>query len=226
MKPVVPIVTAAVISVGALTLSAMTLANAEDTTSAPSATASSAPDEQGMRGPHGPGPGETLLTGEDAAKATAAAQAQFPDGTVLRVESDADGVYEAHVQKADGSMVIVQMDESFAVTGVQEMPAGGPRGPHGPGRGEAPLTGQDAQKATAAAQARFPNGTVVRVESDADGVFEAHVRKADGTEVVVQMDKSFQITGVQEMPDRAQFGSDDADESDDADTTQSSYQGA
>ncbi|MCU0298703.1 MAG: hypothetical protein MUF33_09320 [Candidatus Nanopelagicales bacterium] len=54
----------------------------------------------------GPGMGETALTGAEAEKVTAAAQAEIPDGTVLRVETDSEGVYEAHVTKADGTEVI------------------------------------------------------------------------------------------------------------------------
>jgi uncharacterized membrane protein YkoI len=148
----------------------------------------------------GPGMGETALTGTEAEKVTAAAQAEIPDGTVIRVETDSEGVYEAHVTKSDGTEVIVQVDADFQVTGVQEMMGrgmGGHRG--GPGMGETPLTGADAEKATAAAQAEIPDGTVIRVETDADGTYEAHVRKADGTEVEVKMDKDFNVTSVEEF---------------------------
>ncbi len=86
----------------------------------------------GARGDHGtrdPSKGghvangitETVLTGDDAAKATAAAQAAVPDGTIERVETDAEGAtYEAHVVKADGSHVTVKMDASFSVTSVED----------------------------------------------------------------------------------------------------------
>src|SRR4051812_49295854 len=44
---------------------------------------------------------EELLTGDSAAKATAAALAANPGGTIERVETDAEGaVYEAHMTKA------------------------------------------------------------------------------------------------------------------------------
>ncbi len=46
-----------------------------------------APDPATM--PHGPG--ETLLTGSDLARATAAAQAAQPGATVVRAESDSSG---------------------------------------------------------------------------------------------------------------------------------------
>jgi uncharacterized membrane protein YkoI len=186
------------VGVGALglALGALTMASADDqTTPSPAASA----QVQDGRGQGGPGMGETALTGSDAEKVTAAAQAAVPDGTIIRVETDSEGVYEAHVQKADGTEVIVQVDANFQVTGTQEMMGRGGHG--GPGMGETPLTGADADKATAAAQAKFPGGTVLRVETDADGTYEAHVRKADGTEVEVKMDKDFNITGVEEHGD-------------------------
>ena len=68
---------------------------------------------------------EKLLTGSDADKATAAALAKYPGATIERVETDSDGVYEAHIVTADGDRLIVQMDKDFAVTGTDSH--GGPR---------------------------------------------------------------------------------------------------
>jgi len=66
---------------------------------------------------------ETLLTGDSATKAKAAAEAAVPGGTVLRVENDAEGAtYEAHVQKSDGSQVTVKMDASYKVTSTEDGP--------------------------------------------------------------------------------------------------------
>ncbi len=64
---------------------------------------------------------ETLLTGDALAKVTAIAQAKVPGGTIVRVETDADGVakYEAHMTKADGSPVTVYVDANFAFVSVQ-----------------------------------------------------------------------------------------------------------
>ena len=77
-----------------------------------------------------------LLTGDTAAKVTAAAEAKEPGATIERVETDSDGVYEAHMVRADGTHIVVQIDASFAVTNVQEGGAGGPAGGHGgPGMG-------------------------------------------------------------------------------------------
>lgn len=80
---------------------------------------------------------ETLLTGDDATKATAAANAAVPNATIERVETDAEGAaYEAHMVKSDGTHVTVKMDKDFKVTGVETGGPGGPGG-HGP-RDQAP----------------------------------------------------------------------------------------
>jgi uncharacterized membrane protein YkoI len=66
------------------------------------------------------------------------------------------------------------------------------------GRGETLLTGTTAQKVRAAALAAVPGGTIIRVETDSDGSpYEAHVRKADGTEVTVKVDTSFKVTSIE-----------------------------
>jgi uncharacterized membrane protein YkoI len=64
-------------------------------------------------------PNETALTGSNAAKVEQAALAKLPGATVLRVETDAGGVYEAHVRKSDGSEVEVKVNKSFEVTAVE-----------------------------------------------------------------------------------------------------------
>jgi ABC-type transport system substrate-binding protein len=64
---------------------------------------------------------ETLLTGDTATKVTAAATAAVPGATIQRVENDAEGAtYEAHMQKADGSLVTVKLDASFKVTSIED----------------------------------------------------------------------------------------------------------
>ena len=64
---------------------------------------------------------ETLLTGDALAKVTAIAQAKVPGGTIVRVETDADGhaAYEAHMTKADGSPVTVYVDKNFDFVSVE-----------------------------------------------------------------------------------------------------------
>ena len=64
---------------------------------------------------------ETLLTGDSLSKVTAAAQAKVPGGTIIRVETDADGnaAYEAHMTNAAGEPVTVYVDKSFNVVSVE-----------------------------------------------------------------------------------------------------------
>jgi hypothetical protein len=64
---------------------------------------------------------ETLLTGDALAKVTAIAQAKVPGGTIVRIETDADGhaAYEAHMTKADGTPVTVYVDENFNFVSVE-----------------------------------------------------------------------------------------------------------
>jgi len=51
---------------------------------------------------------------------------------------------------------------------------------------------------TQKALAKFPGGKVYRVETDAgDAAYEAHMTKADGTEVTVKFDKNLNVTGTE-----------------------------
>ncbi len=85
------------------------------------------------------GPGETLLTGTTAEKVKAAALAEVPGATVIRVETDSQGAaYEAHLKKADGTDVTVKLDSNFKVTDTESGFGGpGPNG-QGPAGGRAP----------------------------------------------------------------------------------------
>ncbi len=67
-------------------------------------------------------PDEHLLTGDTAAKVKSAALAKYPGATVLRVETDSDGVYEAHLTTSGGQRVTVEVDKSFKVTGEESGP--------------------------------------------------------------------------------------------------------
>ncbi len=144
---------------------------------------------------------ETVLTGDTASKVTEIAKSKVPGGTVIRVETDADGnaAYEAHMIKADGTPVTVYVDKDFNVVSVE---TGGPGGHGGPGHqrpDETALTGDTASKVTAAALAKVPGGTILRVEADGDGnaAYEAHMMKADGTPVTVYVDKDFNVVSVE-----------------------------
>ena len=67
-------------------------------------------------------PDEQLLTGDTATTVRAAALARYPGATVLRVETDSDGVYEAHLTTSDGRRVTVEVDKAFKVTGEESGP--------------------------------------------------------------------------------------------------------
>ena len=73
---------------------------------------------------------ETPLTGDTAAKVRELALAKVPGGTIVRVETDADGnaAYEAHTVKADGSPVTVYMNKQLEVVSVQAGMPGPPSG--------------------------------------------------------------------------------------------------
>jgi hypothetical protein len=119
------------------------------------------------------------------------------------------------VRKADGTEVVVLVNANFEATSVQTRPAGGRGGPGGHGRGpggpggphggpgnhtpETALTGDTADKVKAAAEAKVPGGTVLRTETDSDSSspYEAHVRKSDGSEVIVLVDSNFEATSVE-----------------------------
>jgi len=72
--------------------------------------------------------------------------------------------------------------------------------PWGPQRSdETPLTGDAAAKVRELALAKVPGGTIVRVETDADGnaAYEAHMTRADGTPVTVYVDTNFNFVSVE-----------------------------
>jgi uncharacterized membrane protein YkoI len=186
----------AVAAIAALGLGGSALANAATQSATPTAT----PTAQDSRPGGERGPGESALTGATADKVKAAALAKVP-GTVLRVETDNGGVYEAHIRKADGTEVEVKVDKGFNVTATETHADRGHDGDGrhdgGPGGDEKALTGDTADKVKAAALAKVP-GTVLRVETDDGGVYEAHIRKTDGTEVEVKVDKSFNVTATED----------------------------
>jgi hypothetical protein len=58
-----------------------------------------------------------------------------------------------------------------------------------------PLSSNVFESASTAALAKYPGATIVGLQSRGDGTFEAEVRKTDGTEVDVELDKDFKVTG-------------------------------
>jgi hypothetical protein len=105
---------------------ATTTAPAPASSSSTSATAS-ADQSQPQRSD------EKLLTGDTKAKVEAAVLAKYAGATIVRTETDSDGVYESHIVTTAGQATIVQVGKDYTVTGTQ---TGGPGG-HG-GHGGAP----------------------------------------------------------------------------------------
>jgi hypothetical protein len=117
---------AAGVGIGA-TVAATTGASAATPTPTASSTPGAAVDESKSQRPD-----EHLLAGDTATKVRDAALAKYPGATVQRVETDSDGVYEAHIVTTAGDRVIVQVGKDFTVTGTE---SGGGHGHHG-GRGD------------------------------------------------------------------------------------------
>jgi uncharacterized membrane protein YkoI len=69
------------------------------------------------------------------------------------------------------------------------------------GQTEQALSAADAAKVKAAALAKVPGATVLRVETNVDGggPYEAHITKSDGSQAVVLFDASYNAVSVQAM---------------------------
>ena len=127
---------------GGIVLAGTVSANAASTTPTPSSTSGTSGGTSTTTPQHPAGDqtmsqrsDEKLLTGTTADKVRAAALAKYPGATVQRVETDSDGVYEAHIVTTAGDWIIVQVGKDFTVTGTQQPGTGGPGGHGGPGNG-------------------------------------------------------------------------------------------
>jgi uncharacterized membrane protein YkoI len=100
---------------------------------------------------------------------------------------------------AGGGMYLAMAVPDGASTSTAVSSSDDRRGPHkANGITEELLTGDTAARVEAAAKAAHPGATVVRVETDADGaVYEAHIRKADGTRATLKFDAAFNITATE-----------------------------
>jgi hypothetical protein len=134
---VVGLIAAGVLA-GGIAVSAIGAAAA--TSSSPSSTASSpaGSSESATSNPAAPNKQSTPVRSDEqavsdsvAAALKAAALKVVPGGTVYRVETDSgDAAYEAHMTKADGSLVTVKFDKNLAVTKVETgMGSGDPAAP-------------------------------------------------------------------------------------------------
>jgi len=131
-KPLIPKAVAAVavavgVAAGSYGIASAATDSGSSSSSSSGATASTTPTmpSQSAPDPQNPWGGqrsdETLLSGDTASKVEQAALAKVPNGTIVRVETDADGhaAYEAHMTKADGTPVTVYVDKSFGVVSVE-----------------------------------------------------------------------------------------------------------
>jgi uncharacterized membrane protein YkoI len=83
------------------------------------------------------------------------------------------------------------------------------------GDDDEPLTGSTLDRATAAALAHTGGGTVTETEIGDDGAaYSVEVRKADGTQVEVNLDESFDVIGQESDDDGAGDEEDEAGETD------------
>jgi uncharacterized membrane protein YkoI len=110
-------------AIGAAAVSGAAIANAATSGSPASTVQSAAPAHDPSKGGHTVnGRTESLLTDGTASKVRAAALAKV-SGTVERVETnvDSNAPYEAHIRKADGTSVEVQVNRDFTVAAVNDM---------------------------------------------------------------------------------------------------------
>ncbi|MGB0098035.1 MAG: hypothetical protein WBP81_36545 [Solirubrobacteraceae bacterium] len=114
-----------------------------------------------------------------------------------------------------GGSAIASAASSGTSTTNTTAPSNPPQGQYGPparhdpslgghqanGKREKLLTGETAAKVRAAAKAKVPGGTIERVETDADtgSPSEAHIKKSDGSQVIVYVDANFNVTGTGTM---------------------------
>jgi hypothetical protein len=114
------VVAALALGVGGGSYGLASAASGNSTTTTPTTAVAGAPPGSGQPW-GGQRSDETLLTGDTLAKVKAAAFAKVSGGTIVRVETDADGhaKYEAHMTDASGNPVTVYVDESFNVVSTE-----------------------------------------------------------------------------------------------------------
>jgi uncharacterized membrane protein YkoI len=116
------LVTAAAVAAAAVSGGAIANAATSSSSATPSASSPPAQHDPSKGGHTANGKTEQLLTGDVAAKVRAAALAKV-SGTVERVETNVDSSapYEAHIRKADGTEVEVQVSKDYSVAAVNTM---------------------------------------------------------------------------------------------------------
>jgi hypothetical protein len=194
----ISIAAASVAAVAALAVGGSAIANAADSPTPTTSTTQSAtpgtaaPADQGQgtgqRGPGaegqqgGPQGGQhTAVTGDEAAKVTAAVTAKDSAVTVASVQKDADGSYDVFGTKAGAKVMFDVSADLATVTENAGRPGGGMdggmRGPGGASQ-DTPVTGDEAAKVSAAVTAKDSTVTVASVRKDPDGSYDVLGTKA------------------------------------------------
>jgi uncharacterized membrane protein YkoI len=131
------------------------------------------------------------LTGETRDKAVGAAVAHVGGGEVTETELGDDGAaYGVEVRRLDGAQVEVNLDRNYTVTNTEV-------------DDDAPLTGETRDRAVAAAVAHVGGGEVTETELGDDGAaYGIEVRRPDGTQVEVNLDRNYTVTSTEVDDDR------------------------
>jgi hypothetical protein len=170
-------------------------------------------------GVHRQGNGETPLTGDALTQVQNAAVKAGGDGATLvwatteTDNSDSNVKYEALVKKADGTYLMVYVTAGYGVVNTETV--FGPRA----GKGfamrnstETPLTGDTlTQVQNAAVKAAGAGSAVVRACTEDDNTntnvkYEALVKKADGTYVMMYLDAGYNVVQTVNVPQHAGEG--------------------
>ena len=134
----------------------------------------------GVNGQQGPmGSQDTPVTGDEAAKVSAAVTAKDSSVTVDSVRKDPDGSYDVLGTKA-GAPVFFDVSADLAtITENTGGPQGGMGAPGGHGASQdTPVTGDEAVKVSAAVTAKDSSVTVESVRKDPDGSYDVLGTKA------------------------------------------------
>jgi|SRR3954447_2839577 len=168
------------LAAGALVFGGSALANATSGTSSASGYSGS-----GYYGGGRGGSADTPVTGNEAAKVTAAVKAKDSSVTVTSVRRDPDGSYDVLGTKS-GSQVMYDVSKDLKTVSEAR---GGRGGGHGRGgSADTPVTGSEAAKVTAAVKAKDSSVTVTSVRKDPDGSYDV-LATTSGSQVMFDVSK-------------------------------------
>ena len=135
---------------------------------------------------------DQVPAGESRDQAEAAALGATGGGTITSVESGDEGAaFGVEVAGGAGGEVEVALDGSYGVIGTEQDDAGSDAADS-----DDLAPGADRDRAVEAALASTGGGTVTDVEvGDEGATYGVEILREDGTEVEVQIDGSFAVTG-------------------------------